>query len=985
MTTSGWAPFSTGEGAFRKGEAVGKTDQGLGKPERGAPEPVEPQPGLFGRAGSAEQAPQPQPVPPLQTPEPAPARSGSDDRAMILHAIAQAGQAGSGSDHPGVDPSDPPERIPDGYFPGYEILGEIHRGGQGVVYRAVQRSTKRLVAVKLMHGGLAGGSAGRARFEREVEVLGRLHHPGIVKVHDSGVTTEGGIFYVMDYVAGEPLDGVIRRWRAQADTARRATTGTSTSSRSAARSSTLGSGELDRRLELFAKVCEGVNAAHLRGVIHRDLKPANVRLDEDGEPVVVDFGLVKLTESYSSSAFASGPADAGPESGPDAPTLAPPEAPVMTATGQFVGSMPWSSPEQAEGAHDRVDTRSDVYSLGVILYQIVTSGRFPYAVIGTMRQVMQNILHTEPERPSSIDRAVNDEVETILLKALAKEPDRRYQSAGELARDIRRYLDGEPIEAKRDSGWYLLTKAARKHRVPAGFAAAMALLTVAFTVLLGFKYAEADGLRAVAESRATAEANARTQADIERRRAEENFEAVRDLARTFMFDFADEIEGLRGATTARGLVVDNAAEYLRRLTVQVERDADPSDDLLLDLAAAYDRLADLQAAAQDANRGETAGAVESLAAAAAIRADVLAGAPDRGDIWLDSGLGSLARARVEQRLGRYEEAIATGHAALDALERADVLGADAGAVGTARADVSELLGDLHFRLAQSMSDPAEASASVDRAMLWFERAESWWGPRLTPGDERSGTAMAGLLYNRAQVVGQRALLTQRTDADDAALIASSALEHAFAASDAFAELRDEFPSSHDAARGLMYARLQEGLAWSLLARTQPDADKAESDTQSIAAYQRAHDTALTMAMDPADLDAQRALGVAMNRLGNALRSLGRLDESGMLYDELIAHRRGVHRADPVARHLRDLGIAVGKRAQIDQIRAEDAAGEERFALLALAAAGYGEALRLFRELEASGVPAGREIAMTERVIAAIEAQLGAVSAEPASP
>jgi serine/threonine protein kinase len=898
----------------------------------------------------------------------APNGGAPGDRAMILEAIAQAGRAGSGSDHPGVGANDPPRRIPSGYFPGYDVLGEIHRGGQGVVYRAVQRSTKRVVAIKLMLGGLAGGSSGRARFAREVEVLGQLHHPGIVKVHDSGETAEGGVFYVMDYVGGEPLDAIVRGWRSQAEAARRAMVGSSTDSRSHSRATTLGSGELRRRLEVFAKVCEGVNAAHLRGVIHRDLKPANVRLDESGEPVVVDFGLAKLTEPLSRSGsedMAAGGDDAG-------------EAPAVTATGQFVGSMPWSSPEQAEGAHDRVDTRSDVYSLGVILYQILTSGRFPYVVIGTMRQVMQNILHAEPERPSSIDRSINDEVETILLKALAKEPERRYQSAGELARDVRRYLAGEPIEAKRDSGWYVLTKTARRHRVPAGFALATAVITLAFTVALGFKYAEADTLRGRAEERAVAEANARTQADIERRRAEENFEAVRDLARTFMFDFADEIEDLRGATRARGLVVDNAAEYLRRLSEQIAGDADPGAELMLELAAAYDRLADLQAANSEANRGETDAAVASLAAASAIRNEVLALSPGRTGVLLDAARGLIARGRVEQRLGRYEEAIATGHEALGLLDRASSRGAAEDEVGPARADARALLGDLHFRLAQSTRDPDAASDSIDRALAEFERAEAWWRPRddarTEPGEYRNAEGVADLLYRRAQAFGERAILAGRAGDPEADAASMSALEHAVAAVEAFETLRDSFPAARAPARGLVLARLQEGLAWSLLARTATADERRAAALQSLAAYERAQAAAVTLAMDPADLDAQRVLGAVMNRLGNALRDLGRLDEAGLLYDELIAHRRGVYRSDPVARHLRDLGLAIGKRAQIDEKRA-DLGGPGRDALLRVASAGYREALDVFRELAALGVPADREIAVTERTIARIESDL----------
>ena len=178
---------------------------------------------------------------------------------------------------------------PHGSFPGYDIVREIHRGGQGVVYQAVQLSTRRHVALKVMHSGPFMGSSGRARFEREVQVLGQLDHPNIVAIHDSGVTQDGSCFYVMDYISGKPLDKLMEE------------------------------GQLPIReaLRLFAKICDAVNAAHLKGVIHRDLKPSNIRIDKHGEPIVVDFGLAKV---------------AVPELDADG------SGRMMSMTGQFIGS-----------------------------------------------------------------------------------------------------------------------------------------------------------------------------------------------------------------------------------------------------------------------------------------------------------------------------------------------------------------------------------------------------------------------------------------------------------------------------------------------------------------------------------------------------------------------------------------------------------------------------------------------------------------------
>jgi WD40 repeat protein/tRNA A-37 threonylcarbamoyl transferase component Bud32 len=295
-------------------------------------------------------------------------------------------------------------------FPGYTILNEIQRGGQGVVYQALQKSTRRKVAIKIMREGRFAREADRARFQREVLLLGQLKHPHIVTIHDSGVAA-GCHFYVMDYIDGEPLDVHMR-----------------TSDRS-----------IDHTLRLFAEICQAVHAAHLLGIIHRDLKPGNIRIDQEGQPHILDFGLAKTVSS-------------------DA------EAAAMTLTGDFLGTRAWASPEQAALVPSEIDIRTDVYSLGMILYHMLT-GKFPYDVTGNLRDVLDRIMVAEPVRPSTIRKQIDDDVETIVLKCLSKEPERRYQTAGELARDIHRYLAGEPIEAKRDSMVYVLRKQLRRYRL----------------------------------------------------------------------------------------------------------------------------------------------------------------------------------------------------------------------------------------------------------------------------------------------------------------------------------------------------------------------------------------------------------------------------------------------------------------------------------------------------------------------------------------
>lgn len=402
---------------------------------------------------------------------------------------------------------------------GYLIKGEIHRGAQGVVYLATEESTGREAAVKVLHPGYFGVGVESGRFEREVAILRRLKHPGIVAVRDSGVA-DGCHYFAMDYVEGDPLDRAIA-----------------------------GSGlSVEGRLRLFVEICDAVAAAHVRGVIHRDLKPANIRVDRDGRPHVLDFGLAKLTEADGTKS--------------------------MTEDGQFLGSLPWASPEQVSGGGD-MDVRSDVYSLGVVLHQMLT-GEFPYTVVGPVREVVRTITEVEPRAASVRNPEVGDEVDTIVLRCLNKAPERRYQSAGEISADVRRYLADEPIEAKRDSSLYVLKKHVRRHRTLLLLGLGLAVSLLAFAIHANAQAAASKLLAArEAEARIAAEA-ARREAGVERdaardardaeqaHRREAEFEAARAKAVTEFFvrtfGVADPNAGENGGVTLLALVTRAAAE-----------------------------------------------------------------------------------------------------------------------------------------------------------------------------------------------------------------------------------------------------------------------------------------------------------------------------------------------------------------------------------------------------------------------------------------
>ncbi|MGE0481864.1 MAG: protein kinase [Phycisphaerae bacterium] len=332
---------------------------------------------------------------------------------------------------------------------GYELIREVGRGGQGVVFHATQQSTQRDVAIKVLRHGLLATPAEQARLEREVRILGQLRHPGIVTVHASG--RSGNLSYVvMDYIDGVPLDEYVGVMPAS----------------------------IRERIALFAEIAEAVNAAHLRGVIHRDLKPANIRVDGDGVPHVLDFGVAKLMESDAT-------------------------ATVLTESGQFIGSLRWAAPEQARGDHAAVDIRTDVYSLGVLFWYCLT-GASPYPVVGGLRSILQNIATAEPVLSTAMRSTMPLDVETILRKCLTKEPERRYQTAGELAADLRAYLDGAPIGARRDSRIYVLRKTIARHRIVFGAAAVVFLTAVIASVALSVLYAEAEAARATSEIQRTA-------------------------------------------------------------------------------------------------------------------------------------------------------------------------------------------------------------------------------------------------------------------------------------------------------------------------------------------------------------------------------------------------------------------------------------------------------------------------------------------------
>jgi WD40 repeat protein/serine/threonine protein kinase len=336
-----------------------------------------------------------------------------------------------------------PERIDE-----YEIIDEIGRGGMGVVYRARQGSTQREVALKVMLTGPFASPRARARFEREMRLAARLDNPHIVSVLAGG-TFGGRYYYVMEYVRGEPLDGYAAAHR----------------------------GAVRELLALFTQVCDAVNFAHQRGVIHRDLKPSNILVDDNGAPHVLDFGLAKSVD---------------PE--PDADAFQ-----TQSVPGHIVGTLPYIAPEQAIGSVADVDIRSDVYAIGVMLFEALT-GQHPYPTGGSTLDALRTIAEAEVQSPSTLREGLDDEIDAIVLRTLEKSKDRRYQTAQALGDDLRRYLRGESIEAKRHSRTYVLRKALRRYRSQALAALLIFVGLTVFAVTATLLYFQAERQRLTAES-----------------------------------------------------------------------------------------------------------------------------------------------------------------------------------------------------------------------------------------------------------------------------------------------------------------------------------------------------------------------------------------------------------------------------------------------------------------------------------------------------
>ena len=462
----------------------------------------------------------------------------------------------------------------------YRLLRQIGRGGMGLVYLAERTGEfKMTVAIKIVRGGL--GESLRVRFNRERQILASLDHPNIAKLLDGGATAGGSPYLVMEYVDGD----VITKFcdKEPLNTA--------------------------ARLNLFVKVCEAVHHAHRHLIIHRDLKPGNILVTREGVPKLLDFGVAKLLD----------PAE---------------NAEGQTLTGVHPMTPAYASPEQASG--QPITTATDIYSLGVILFELLTGAR-PYQITSTSPlEIQKTLLETEPAAPSRLKPGLSTDLDSIVAMAMRKEPDRRYVSAAALADDVRRHLDSFPILARPDTRRYRMGRFVRRHKAMViGAALAGMALTAASAVALW-------------QARV-----ARTERSLSERR----FADARKIANSMVFELHDEMVAVPGATKARGVLMRRASEWLDALAA----DAPNDPELLAELAEAYDRLGRVLGDATTSNLGQADASLAVQRKSHALRQRLAAQAP--GD---PKQLDRLARSHIDlsYSLGRGAEAQAHAESAV---------------------------------------------------------------------------------------------------------------------------------------------------------------------------------------------------------------------------------------------------------------------------------------------------------------------------------
>ena len=540
----------------------------------------------------------------------------------------------------------------------YEILREIGHGGMGTVFLAVRADDqyRKEVAIKVVNRGMDTDTILR-RFMMERQILANLEHPNIARLLEGGTTSDGLPYFVMEYVEGEPIDEYCE-----------------------ARHFTIA-----ERLTLFRQVCAALQYAHQNLVVHRDIKPRNILVTAEGVPKLLDFGIAKLLSPNWDA-----------------------EAGEVTASMQILMTPAYASPEQLLGL--AITTTSDVYSLGVVLYELL-SGHRPYRVSSRLPEEMaQAILREEPERPSTVvsrlqaesnrtntagqktsdnqalvsksniqnSKSLRGDLDNIVLKALRKEPERRYASVQELSEDIRRHLEGLPVTASPDTFSYRSRKFIQRNKAGVLAAAVVVVTLLSATVITAWQ-------ARVARS--------------ERDKAEKRFNQVRKLANSVLFEYHDGIEKLPGSTPMREKMVKDALAYLDSLSAESSGDA----TLQSELGSAYFKVGEVQGAPAKNNLGDYAGALQSFKKALAIRENLYAKDSQNDKLKLDL-------TRSYQMVGSLSQVTDNIPAALENYGKAFTVFA---LITTQTTESKRDLSTLHTRYANALTASGERAKAIE--------------------------------------------------------------------------------------------------------------------------------------------------------------------------------------------------------------------------------------------------------------------------------
>ncbi len=748
-------------------------------------------------------------------------------------------------------PNDWPDGLIGAQFGPYQLLERIGEGGMGAVYRAERNDGQftQQVAVKLVQPGLGSQELLR-RLRGERQILASLNHPNIARLLDGGVSADGQPYVVMEYIRGTRITEYCRNHGLT----------------------------VKQTLRLFQEICLAVSYAHQHLVVHRDIKPSNILVAEDGVPKLLDFGIAKIL---------------GPSS---------------TTDGEKTQLNPltpdYASPEQLQGK--AITTATDIYSLGVLLYELLTSQK-PYKLKDkTPLETMHLVCDTDPERPSAVvsnqktgqgkaaRSDISSDLDAVVLKAMRKEPEQRYQSVEKLSEDIGNFLAARPVSAHQGNWRYVTGKFMRRHRIGVFMSAAVAALLVA-------------GVSAVLWEAHVAQ--------VERAKAERRFNDVRKLANSLIFEVHDGVSNLPGSTPVRKLIMQRAAEYLDSLS----KDATGDAGLQVELANAYIRLAQVQGSTNTANLGDLPGAEQTYAKAQTLLGSVLAKEPLRDDA--NGLLARSSRALASLYLGTHRP-----EKAAEAANKALAINQGLASRHPGNDVYVEALANAWYTLADIQGGTGNPEAANDRAKA-LELYQQLLARHPDDPDKQRNLALAEKTTGASLAINgsvqealshyQRALELDDTRTKASPQNAQAQLDVSFDLS----QIGDYYDRRGDLNTALKYYR------------------------QALEVRER------LAAADPSNMQLRERIVFMRGNIGNTLRRLGRFKEAGEEFQRAIDSGRTL--AESRSNDF-SIGVAYMGRGSMKNDMASQEASLKAKALREQACADYVQASGYFRQTLSGG-------------------------------